>query len=100
SDEVQLVMPRIIYVSWPATEISGGISVAGYCGVAGGTDTATVRNGFWAAEDDLAGCVDQLARAVQLAIDRDQAYHATVEAGKRTAQEYRREEAARRLLEF
>ena len=56
--------------------------------------------GSRAAEDDLAGCVDQLARAVQLAIDRDQACHAMVEAGKRTAHEYRREEAALRLLEF
>jgi hypothetical protein len=74
--------------------------VAGFTGVAGGTDTATVRNGFWAAEDDLTGCVDQLARAVQLAIDRDAAFDAMVEEGRRTAHEYRREESARRLLEF
>jgi hypothetical protein len=80
--------------------MASGCIVAGYSGVAGGTDTATARNGFWAAEDDLAGCVDQLARAVQLAIDRDRTYHAMVEEGRRTAHEYRREEAARRLLEF
>ena len=61
--------------------MASGCIVAGYSGVAGGTYTATVRNGFWAAEDDLAGCVDQLARAVQLAIDRDQAYHSMVKAG-------------------
>jgi hypothetical protein len=80
--------------------MASGCIVAGFTGVAGATDAATARNGFWAAEDDLSGCVDQLARAVQLAMDRDIAFDAMVEEGRRTAHEYRREEAARRLLEF
>jgi len=80
--------------------MASGCIVAGFTGVASGTDTATARNGFWAAEDDLGGCVDQLARAVQLAIDKDAAFEAMVEEGRRTAYEYRREEAARRLLDF
>ena len=41
-----------------------------------------------------------LARAVQLAIDRDAAFDAMVEDGRRTAHEYCREESERRLLEF
>jgi len=80
--------------------MASGCIVAGFTGVASGTDTATARNGFWAAEDDLEGCVDQLARAVQLAIDKDATFEAMVEEGRRTAYEYRREEAARRLLDF
>jgi len=77
-----------------------GCIVAGFTGVAGGTDSATVRNGFWAAEDDVPACVDQLARAVRLAIDRDVVFDAMVAEGRRTAWDYRREESARLLLEF
>lgn len=77
-----------------------GCVLAGFTGVAGGTDSATARNGFWAPEDDIPGCVDQLARAVQLAIDRGPVYEEMVAQGRRTAWEYRREESARRLLLF
>lgn len=77
-----------------------GCVVAGFTGVAGGTDSATVRNGFWAAEDDVPACVDQLARAVQLALDRGAVFDEMVAEGRRTAWEYRREESARRLLAF
>jgi hypothetical protein len=80
--------------------LASGCIVAGFTGVAGGTDSATARNGFWAPEDDLMGCVDQLARAVQLAMDRGPVYEEMVAEGLRTAREYRREEAARRLLRF
>jgi len=80
--------------------MASGCIVAGFTGIAGGTDSTTARNGFWAVEDDLMGCVDQLARAVQLAVDSDSVFHAMVEEGRRTAYEYRREEAARLLLAF
>ena len=80
--------------------LASGCLVAGFTGVAGGTDSATARNGFWAAEDDLPACVDQLARAVQLAMDRGPVYDEMVAEGRRTAWEYRREESARRLLQF
>jgi hypothetical protein len=77
-----------------------GCVVAGFSGVFGGTDSATARNGFWAQEDDISGCVAQLARAVQLAVDRGLAYDSMIAEGRRTAHEYRREEAARVLLGF
>ena len=77
-----------------------GCVVAGFTGVFGGNDSASVRNGFWAAEDDIFGCVDQLGRAVQLAIARDTVFEAMVGQCRRTAWEYRREEAARLLLAF
>jgi hypothetical protein len=77
-----------------------GCVVAGFTGVAGGTDSATARNGFWAAEDDVPACAEQLARAVKLAIDRGPVFDEVVAEGRRTAWEYRREEATRRLLEF
>jgi hypothetical protein len=80
--------------------MASGCLVAGFAGVVGGTDSATARNGFWAAEDDVPGCVDQLARAVQLAIDRGPVFDEMVAEGRRTAWEYRREEAARRLVDF
>lgn len=80
--------------------MASGCLVAGFTGLAGGTDSATIRNGFWAPEDDIPGCVDQLARAVQLAKDRGPVFDAMVAEGRRTAWDYRREEAARRLVEF
>ena len=80
--------------------MASGCLVAGFTGVAGGTDSATVRNGFWAAEDDVPHCADQLACAVRLAQDRGNVYDAMVAEGRRTAWEYRREESARLLLEF
>ncbi|MDB5871894.1 MAG: hypothetical protein JWQ07_1336 [Ramlibacter sp.] len=77
-----------------------GCIVAGFTGVATGTDSATTRNGFWAPEDDIPACVEQLARAVQLAAGRGPVYEAMVTEARRTAWEYRREEAARLLIQF
>lgn len=77
-----------------------GCVVAGFTGLAGGSDSSTVRNGFWAAEDDIPGCVDQLARAVQLAMDGGPVLDEMVAHARRTAAEYRREESARRLAGF
>jgi hypothetical protein len=80
--------------------MASGCVVAGFAGVFGGTDSATTRNGFWAAEDDVYGCVEQLANALTLAKTGGVALRAMVEEGRRTAHEYRREEAARYLLAF
>jgi hypothetical protein len=77
-----------------------GCVVAGFSGVHGGTDSATAKNGFWAQEDDVFGCVDQLANALRLARDGGDAYRLMVEEGRRTAHEYRREEGARLLVDF
>ena len=80
--------------------MASGCIVAGFTGVAGGTDSATARNGFWAPEDDVPACVDQLARAVRLAEDRGNVHDAMIAEGRRTAWEYRREESARLVIEF
>ena len=77
-----------------------GAVVAGFCGIFGGSDSATARNGFWAEEDDVIGCVEQLARAVALAAERGPAYDAMIEDGKRTAAHYSRENTQRELLRF
>jgi hypothetical protein len=80
--------------------MASGCVVAGFAGVYGGTDSATTKNGFWTAEDDVYGCVEQLANALRLVKSGGEAWRAMVDEGRRTAHEYRREEAARRLLEF
>lgn len=77
-----------------------GCIVAGFSGVYGGTDSATTRNGFWAQEDDVFGCVEQLASAIRLVKAGGEALRLMVEEGRRTAHEYRREECRRRLLAF
>lgn len=80
--------------------MASGCIVAGFQGVAGGSDSATAANGFWAAEDDLIACTDRLAQAVQQAMDQGPACQAMVAEGRATAWRYRREESASRLLAF
>jgi glycosyltransferase involved in cell wall biosynthesis len=80
--------------------MASGCIVAGFAGLHGGTDSATARNGFWADEDDVPGCVQQLARAVQLAADRGMAYDAMLAEGRRTAREYTREASMALLKTF
>lgn len=77
-----------------------GCVIAGFTGVFGGNDSATAKNGFWAAEDDVYGCVEQLANAIRLVQSGSPAFQTMVDEGRRTAWEYRREESARRLLQF
>jgi hypothetical protein len=77
-----------------------GCIVAGFTGVYGGNDSATAKNGFWAQEDDVFGCAEQLAHAIRLVQSGSDAFQTMVEEGRRTAWEYRREESARRLLGF
>lgn len=74
--------------------------VAGFTGVAGGTDTATLRNGFWAREDDLVHCVQQLGRAVTLVTEGGGAYTAMMQAGRETAARYDRATVTRHLVDF
>jgi hypothetical protein len=80
--------------------MASGCVVAGFTGNAGGSDSATTANGFWAAEDDIVGCVDRLAQAVALAAAGGPAYLQVVQAGLQTAHAFRREEAARVLVAF
>lgn len=80
--------------------MASGCLVAGFNGSAGGSDSATAANGFWAAEDDVLGCADQLVRAVRLAAQGGTEYEAMAAAGRETAWAYRREEAARKLVGF
>lgn len=80
--------------------MASGCVVAGFAGVYGGTDSASTRNGFWAQEDDVFGCVEQLARAIRLAKEGGEPLRLMVEEGRRTAHEYRRDECRRYLLAF
>ena len=75
-----------------------GCIVAGFAGRVGHNDSATAANGFWAAEDDVESCTDQLARAVQVAVDQREPYRAMVAQARQTAHAYRKEEVARLLL--
>jgi hypothetical protein len=77
-----------------------GCLVAGFSGVAGGSDSATAANGLWAAEDDLIACTDRLAQAVQWALEQGPAYQGLVASARRTALGWRREESAALLLAF
>ncbi len=77
-----------------------GCLVAGFSGVAGGSDSATGANGLWAAEDDLIACTQRLAQAVQLALDQGPAYQGLVASARRTALAWRREESAGLVLAF
>lgn len=109
SEVAQTLAGSAVYLSLARLEAHGmaaleamacGCVVAGFNGVVGGSDTATARNGFWAAEDDVQACTDQLARAVQLALDRGPVWEEMVAESRRTAWDYRRDEAARRLTDF
>jgi hypothetical protein len=77
-----------------------GCLVAGFGGVAGGTDSATANNGFWVPEDDVYACVDKLAEAVRVAERGGALYTTMVGQARRTAANYRREESARLLIAF
>lgn len=80
--------------------MASGCIVAGFRGIFGGNESATLKNGFWAEEDDVFGCVHQLARALRLARRNDEAARIMIEEGRLTAAGYTREESARRLLAF
>ena len=96
---VFLSLARLEAHSMTALEaMASGCIVAGFTGVYGGADSTTARNGFWAQEDDVFGCAEQLANALRLAKSGGEAYRVMLEEGRRTAHEYRREEGRRLLL--
>lgn len=80
--------------------MSCGAVVAGFCGVAGGDDTATPANGFWAEEDDVFGCVEQLARAIALAMHGGSACEEVVAEARATAARYSPQACGARLAAF
>jgi hypothetical protein len=98
---VFLSLARLEAHSMTALEaMASGCIVAGFRGIYNGNDSATIRNGFWAEEDDVHGCVEQLVRALRLARRGGDAARTMVEEGRLTAGAYSREEAARQLLQF
>jgi hypothetical protein len=80
--------------------MASGCIVAGFTGVHGGNDSATASNGFWAGEDDIAGCAEQLARAVRLVRAGGDACEAVRASGRRTAEHYRRSAVAPLVVDF
>jgi hypothetical protein len=78
--------------------LASGCFVAGFTGN-GGWDYATLRNGFWAEEDDLFGCTTQLAEAVRMATEGKQPGREMIAAGQETAAMYSEERFISRLLE-
>lgn len=80
--------------------MASGCIVAGFKGTVGAHDCADEHNGLWAAEDDVFGCVERLAHAVQLAGRHDEDCRAMVAAGRQTALGYGREESAALVLAF
>ena len=80
--------------------MASGCICAGFTGVYGGNDSATAMNGFWAAEDDVAGAVEQLAQALRVVKAGGEPYRLVLEDGLLTANKYRREDSARWLAKF
>jgi glycosyltransferase involved in cell wall biosynthesis len=76
--------------------LASGCVTAGFAGI-GGRDMATTGNGFWAAEDDCLDCVDQLNKAVRLAVEGGGRLQELVETAVRTAGMYGRERFVARL---
>ena len=77
-----------------------GCLVAGFNGVAGGSDSASPANGLWAPEDDIGACAHQLARAAAAATEGGPAQAVLREGGLRTVQALGRAPAAQLLLAF
>lgn len=78
--------------------MASGCLVAGFAGVAGGSDSATAANGFWAPEDDILACADRLGHALAAAAARGPLYEEMLRQGRDTAARYGREDAARQLV--
>ncbi|MEJ6023194.1 hypothetical protein [Ramlibacter sp. PS4R-6] len=74
--------------------------VTGYSGLPGGTDSATLRSGFWAREDDLYDAARQLDRALAVAQEGGPVRDGMVAAGRETAARYRRQPVTDALAAF
>ncbi|MEQ8817819.1 MAG: glycosyltransferase family 4 protein [Thalassobaculum sp.] len=70
----------------PLEAMASGCLVCGFAGQGTG-DYATSENGFWAAEGDIAGCLDAIAAAVAAIAEPDRAER-MIRAGIATAQRY------------
>jgi glycosyltransferase involved in cell wall biosynthesis len=79
--------------------MASGCLVAGFTGQ-GGAEYATTWNGFWAAEDDMWGCLEQLTQAVKLARGETPEFLARVNEGIATSRRYSREAATHKLVNF
>lgn len=76
-----------------------GCLVAGFVGVPGGSDSSSVDNGLWAAEDDVEGCAARVAKALRIAVEGGPRRDAMVKAARATAARWSREASARALVE-
>lgn len=70
----------------PVEAMASGCIVCGFSGE-GMTDYATPDNGFWAQEDDLAGCVRSIQAAVEV-FARPNEVAKRVAAGRETAERH------------
>lgn len=96
---VFLSLPRLEGHSMTTLEaMACGCVVAGFTGNVGGNDSATTRNGFWAAEDDVTACAAQLWQAVAVAVRQDDGYRDMVANAHHTAAAWRREESQRAVV--
>jgi hypothetical protein len=77
---------------------SCGCVTVGFTGI-GGRQFTTMRNGFWAEEDDCIDCAEKLAEAVRLVTQGGARCSDMLEAIQTTARLYSRERMARRLVE-
>lgn len=67
----------------PLEAMAAGCLVAGFTG-GGGDSYATPENGLWAEDGDLEGCVDQVARALDICREQGTAYAERRKAGHAT----------------
>jgi hypothetical protein len=74
--------------------------VTGFCGLPGGTDSATLRSGFWAREDDMFDAARQLERAIAVAAEGGAVRDSMLAAGRETAARYRRAQVTDHLVAF
>lgn len=97
---VFLSLARLEALGMTALEaMASGCLVAGFHGSPGGSDAAAAGNGLWAPEDDVVACTAQLAEALALVREQGTACNVMVGRGRQAAHAFRREEAARLLLE-
>jgi hypothetical protein len=103
------MMRSAVYLSLARLEAHGmtlleamacGCVCSGFTGVFGGSDTSTAANGFWAAEDDIMGAVEQLAQAIRVARSGGDAHKQVIERALATARHYSRENSQKALVAF
>ncbi|MBT6275507.1 MAG: hypothetical protein HOI95_15400 [Chromatiales bacterium] len=97
---VYLSLQRFDSVGMLALEaMASGAVVAGFTGI-GGREYASSNNGFWAQEDDIEACVEQLATAASLVRTGGAAYTDMLQYAYQTSRFYALERLAQRLAEL